>query len=245
MRLRSARLVLLTAAALSVSAAEPSDPIGVYALIDRVVLLPDAEHAETIRIYGAFSVSVPQAEREGAYAYALGRGYLLYRIEPGRSSATPVEWLDLASMAGTGQFVAFGARRIANGRIRHVGEPEAGPDRFPIGFGVVRGIRTVPFEQRLRSIPAVVSPEDGATLESGPVRFVARVPDDARPYVFEVEANGVKHTSPPMRATDRELVWQPDIPFERYVTYVWRIREADASGPRDAAAFRIGGRDPS
>jgi hypothetical protein len=247
MRMRLARIVLLSIAAMSVSAAELSDPIGVYALIDRVVFLPNAEHAETIRIYGAFSVSVPQrGGREGAYAYMLGRGYLLYSIEPGRSDATPVEWRDLASMAGTDAIVAFGARRAANGRIRHAGEPEDEPDRYPIGFGVVRGIRTFAFEHRLRSIPAVVSPQDGATVEPGPVRLVARVPaDTSRLYVFEIEADGVKHTSPPMRATDSELVWQPEMTFERGSTYLWRIRWAEAEGPRDAATFRIGGRPSS
>lgn len=121
--------VLWIAAAGSVQA---SDPIGVYAVVDKVVLEPNDKNPERIQVWGAFCF----AEGRGDDYGAAKRGYLYYKIDPAKPDVARKEWNDLKDLAGTKQVVAFGSRRTEKGRLRKADDKPEAPDTYPLGFGL-------------------------------------------------------------------------------------------------------------
>jgi hypothetical protein len=119
---------------LASSNAVASDPVGIYAFVDKVVLEPSEGAPERIQIWGGFAL----AEGYG-YTYAPAkRGYMYFSIKPGDEEVARKEWADLKSVAGTDQFVAFAVRHKPKGTIRAaVAKPEK-PDVYPIGFGLTK-----------------------------------------------------------------------------------------------------------
>lgn len=109
-----------------------SDPVGIYALVERVVLEPNDTAPERIQIWGAFSLATGRGE---AYASPV-RGYMYYVLDRNQPDASRREFADLKRIAGTPQCVGFGGRYIATGRIRKPEEKPASPDVYPIGFGM-------------------------------------------------------------------------------------------------------------
>ncbi|MBI3263830.1 MAG: hypothetical protein HYZ58_11860, partial [Acidobacteria bacterium] len=112
-----------------------SDPVGIYALIDRVVFEPDATHPAAIQIWGVFALS---DGRRGDNYRSAERGYLYYTIDRSNEAACRAEWSDLRAVAGTGHPIGFGARYSSTGRVRRPSEAPAKPDRYPLGVGLVR-----------------------------------------------------------------------------------------------------------
>ena len=100
----------LLAAVVFVAAPRPlSDPVGVYAVIDRVVAEPSAEQPRTIQIWGVFAL----ASGSGYTYQPAKRGYLYYTVNAKNERATLAEWADLQKIAGTKQAVGFGGRYTA------------------------------------------------------------------------------------------------------------------------------------
>src|SRR5688572_20789045 len=119
-RLAFSRLTLFTTAALIAAAPAPvSDPIGVFAVIDRVVLEPDATNPRTIQVWGVFAMA-DKSDRNN-YLPAQ-RGYLYYAVSPQNPRATLAEWADFKAVAGTGQAIGWGSRFAESGRIRRASE---------------------------------------------------------------------------------------------------------------------------
>jgi hypothetical protein len=90
-----------------------SGPVGVFAVIEKVVFEPDgttAANAERVQVWGAFSYV------EGGIQFAgplhdIERGYMYFTLPkgtPAQVQAARNEWADLKGVAGTGQGVAFG-----------------------------------------------------------------------------------------------------------------------------------------
>jgi hypothetical protein len=98
--------VLLAAATLSASG-----PIGVYAIVERVVFEPNESAAERVQVWGAFAYADGGPARLGAASPAR-KGYMYFQLDPNASPAqrntVRTEWADLKAVAGTGQAVAFG-----------------------------------------------------------------------------------------------------------------------------------------
>ena len=103
-------LVVLVFAA----AARASDPIGIYALIDRVVMEPSEGMAERVQVWGVFTT----ADRQTRSYTEPVRGYLYYALPGDQQEQARTEWADLKRLAGTGEVVGFGNRHKAYGRIR-------------------------------------------------------------------------------------------------------------------------------
>src|SRR2546423_10383227 len=82
-----------------VSSLRASDPIGVYALIDKVTFLPNEQSAQTIQVSGVFSLAEGRGETYGKPQ----RGYLFFTIDPEKPDVTRKEWADLKSVAGSGK----------------------------------------------------------------------------------------------------------------------------------------------
>jgi len=125
-------VVLSAAGALTGVTLRASVPLGVFAIVERIVLEPSATEPQRIQIWGAFTAW--SADR---YQTAQ-RGYLYYSCPPTQDTICRHEWKDITSIAGTGEAIGFGERSRATGRIRRADERPASPDPYPIQFGVVK-----------------------------------------------------------------------------------------------------------
>jgi len=105
-----ALVVLLAAGSLIASG-----PVGIYGVVERVVFEPNDTAPERIQIWGAFAL-VDGGLTRAQGATRAQRGYLYFRLPTASESrnTTPPpetvrrEWMDLKSVAGTGQAVGFG-----------------------------------------------------------------------------------------------------------------------------------------
>jgi hypothetical protein len=116
-----------------------SDPIGVYALVEKVVLEPNDTEPVRAQIWGAFALS----DRTSGDGYDAPQvGYLYYSCALTQVRTCRNEWSDLKAVAGRGIGVGFGGRYLDSGRVRKSAEKPANPDEYPIKMGVARmGIR--------------------------------------------------------------------------------------------------------
>jgi hypothetical protein len=132
------RLVTVSAVALILAAGgavlHGSDPIAVYARVDRVVLAPDANAPQTIQIFGVFSLA---KEKSGNDYEPPARGYLYFTLG-GDEKLARRAWADLKAMAGTSQIVAFGTRYDMKVRLRPETETPDAPDPFVAGSGLTK-----------------------------------------------------------------------------------------------------------
>src|SRR5213593_382334 len=138
MKIKSSLLgtALLSAVMLGMgsSSALASDPVGVYAFIDKVVLEPGEGQADRIQIWGGFALAEGYGE---TYAPAK-RGYMYFSVKPGQEEMCRKEWNDLKTLAGTEQFVPFGSRHKAKGTVRKTEDKPEKPDVYPTGFGLTK-----------------------------------------------------------------------------------------------------------
>ena len=129
----TAGLVMLGAClALSV-ALRASDMVGIYGIVEKVVLEPSDAAPQRVQVWGAFAL----AEGRGSTYQAPQRGYLYYTCPSGQESICRNEWADLKSLAGKKTGVGFGQRYKPTGRVRGPQEKAASPDRYPIEMGIV------------------------------------------------------------------------------------------------------------
>ena len=124
--------------------AQASDPVGFYALVDKVVLEPNADEAARIQIWGLFSRADPkQYDTYGPPE----RGYMYFSLVPEKEDVCRREWADLQHLAGKRVIVGFGRkweqsskgeRWVVHGRVRKADEKPESPDPYSLGFGLVR-----------------------------------------------------------------------------------------------------------
>jgi len=125
-------MLMFTAVTLSAS-----DPVGIYAIIDKVIFEPSEAAPQRVQIWGAFALA--DTARGGPYYTKPQIGYLYYALPAGKEAAARSEWSDLKSVAGTGQGVAFGGRYSQHGKVRAASEKPASPDIYNfIGIGVTK-----------------------------------------------------------------------------------------------------------
>jgi len=139
------RAALITAAGLflfSSVKSTASELVGIYAIVDRVVLEPNEQSPDRIQVWGSFSTSRDPAAK---------RGYLYLRAPFPQElrDAALKEWKDLKAVAGSGQAVAFGQQyfyitqtSVADAyfktlpRVRPASEKPESPDGYPVNIGV-------------------------------------------------------------------------------------------------------------
>ena len=126
------RLLLPLALLALTSSAQASDPVGIYALVDKVVLEPNEQKPERVQIWGAFCF----AEGRGDGYSEPKRGYLYYKLNPENDNVSRKEWADLKMVAGTQQIVAFANRHKDKGDIRKGDDQPKAADVYPLGFGL-------------------------------------------------------------------------------------------------------------
>ena len=128
-------VLTLAACALATVTVAASDFVGVYAVVEKVVLEPSEAAPQRIQIWGAFALS--DGLRGSNYGPAQ-RGYLYYSCPAGQEATCRREWNDLKAVAGQDTGVGFGQRYKETGRIRKVDDKPAAPDVYPIERGIVR-----------------------------------------------------------------------------------------------------------
>jgi hypothetical protein len=114
MFVRSCVATVLAIAVLLAPTLRASGPLGVYAIVEKVVFEPTEAGATRLQVWGAFALFEPT---NGSVTRA-ARGYMYFSLptqpNPGRSNELEMvrrEWSDLKAVAGTGQAVGFGEWR--------------------------------------------------------------------------------------------------------------------------------------
>jgi hypothetical protein len=129
------KLLLSLVVLLVGGAARASDPVGIYALIERVVVEPSVGAPERIQVWGVFALAQPGT----ADSYSPPtRGYMYFTLAPGKEDVCRKEWTDLKKVAGTKQCVAFARRYKPTGAVRSVKDPVKKADVYPLGFGLTK-----------------------------------------------------------------------------------------------------------
>lgn len=143
--------MLVLALAAAVAPLRASDPVGVYCMIDKVVLEPNDNAPTAVQIWGAFSVAIPRAQdmsqpkpagsfgdaRVGDVYGAVEKGYLYYTCPAGKDTQCRSEWADLKSIAGTHKVVGIGTRWNQHLRVRSASQKPDAPDPYALNIGVV------------------------------------------------------------------------------------------------------------
>ncbi len=215
--------VVIQAAVLAGAAASASDPTGIYAIIDRVVLEPETGDPERAQIWGAFALA------RGAREYAEPvRGYLYLEAAEDEQKICRREWTDLRKLAGSGKVVAFGNRWRQDVRVSPPTAKPEKPKRYPFGFGltVIKPTRYTPVRQ-LMGLPAPSRPEPGKTVRPGRVELTARnavIEGEDVLYFFEIsDESGKKERSAAIRPGKKTTAWKPEMVVEPGKTYAWRV----------------------
>lgn len=111
-----------------------SDPVGIYAYVDKVVLEPSDGRPERIQVWGGFALA-----QGGGGTYAKAKpGYMYFTVKSGEEEITRKEWNDLKGLAGKDEYVAFGARYKPRGTVRAADAKSENPDVYPTGFGLTK-----------------------------------------------------------------------------------------------------------
>jgi len=126
--------LLLLLSGFCASRALASDPVGIYAIVDKVVFEPNETNPERIQVWGAFAI----AEGSGSTYKKAERGYLYYKANSEKATACRNEWTDLKTIAGTGQIVAFGSRYGEKGALRKKEAKPENPDVYPVAMGLTK-----------------------------------------------------------------------------------------------------------
>ena len=144
-------LIVLGACVLATVTLRASDMVGVYGIIEKVVLEPSDTASQRVQIWGAFALA---DGKSGSTYGPAERGYLYYACPAGQETTCRKEWDDLKAVAGKDTGVGFGARYKPTGRIRKADDKPESPDVYPIQFGVVRlsaGHDSLPVIDRIKA----------------------------------------------------------------------------------------------
>ena len=125
--------LVFTAATLSAS-----DPVGVYAIVTKVIFEPNDKAPERVQIWGVFALA--DTMRGGNNYTKPQHGYLYYSLPKGKESTALKEWADFKAVAGTGQGIAFGTRYAPLGKVRPDSEKPASPDSYSPDSSYANGI---------------------------------------------------------------------------------------------------------
>ena len=131
------RVPLALAAAITLlTSARPvaADRVGIYGMLEQVVVEPPGAEPQRIQLWGAFMFADPKGDTYGPAT----RGYLYFACPPRMLTACKQDWADLTWYGGTGKGVGFGTRGAALGRLRKDTDAVSSPDPYPLEGGVMK-----------------------------------------------------------------------------------------------------------
>jgi hypothetical protein len=131
------RLLILAAIALLATAGTTwaSDPVGIYALVEKVKFEPSDDKPERLVVWGTFAVA--EGDRGEKYK-SPEKGYIYLTLPEKKSDVALKEWADLKNVAGKNEIVGFSTRWGEQAKVRKDSETPKNPDVYRIGIGVVR-----------------------------------------------------------------------------------------------------------
>jgi hypothetical protein len=225
--------------------ARASDPVGIYGLVQKVVLEPKDDKPERAQVWGVFRFAV---KNKGDEYSAPVYGYLYYSLAPGKADDSRREWADMKKVAGTGQVIAFASRYGAKGTWHKASQKPDKPDAHPIADGMQKVDSTSEIAKELRSVAMPAEPADGGQVEPGSSVLLRahRIADTDRKgvkYLFEItNPAGDKETSDPVEVGSRDKLasWRPKMPYNPGKEYTWRVWtvEGDTKGPAITSTFK-------
>ena len=120
------------------AAAQASDPVGVFAKLDKAVVEPAEGIPERIQLWGSFCLADP-ANRNSYLPPQ--KGYLYYKLPAEKSEVALKEWNDLKAVAGSGEVIGFASRFGTQPKVRAAAAKLENPDAYALGFGLVKSDR--------------------------------------------------------------------------------------------------------
>jgi hypothetical protein len=210
---------------------QASDPVGIYGVIERVVLEPSEAKPERIQIWGWFELANKTSRRYDEPR----RGCLYYSLADGQQDLCHKEWKDLEESAGSGKCIAFGQRYAELGKIRKLGDKVDSPLPYPVADGMFALRDDTDYEpvKSLTEIPLIISPSDGCLVPPGSIEMTIRNVRGQKhaqaKYVFEISERGgeASETSKPISPGDERTGWSPKLKLVAGKDYVWRVRAVD------------------
>ena len=147
-----------------------SGGVGIYGIVEKVVMEPNESAPQRIQVWGAFAY-VETSAGFGTTVSVAKRGYLYFRLEApayGAFDARVVrnEWADLKAVAGTGQAVGFGS------------------------WGYIGGFEGLQPDRHSRNPPYIIESSAGRPLTDLRVRPAAEAP--AAPALYQTDTGIVK-----------------------------------------------------
>jgi hypothetical protein len=232
----------------------PSDPVGVFAVIDKVVLKPNAEKPTECELHGAFAVA---EGRHGDYYRSPRRGVL--RFKPGeKPDEAAAQWRELQKKAGSGEVLAFSSRweQFADGTAPVLVVGEGDPAPAPATYGAAIGLQKVSRDgygpiRELSLLPRCepvgeVAVAADARWPAKQVTFTCRNCAAAEPalaYVFEVQtSDGERFASGAVAAGKETTSWTTSLalqPGEKVTWSVHVVGEKIERAPFDTATFTV------
>ena len=142
-----------------------SDPIGVFAKIDKVVLEPNDTAPERIQLWGSFCLA---DEKDRDNYLAPQKGYLYYKLPAEKSEAARKEWNDLKATAGSGDVIGFGSRFAAKAKVRSANDKPENADVYPVAFGLVKSSQRNSSYAPIKALQAATEKKSSEPKESPP-----------------------------------------------------------------------------
>jgi|SRR5688572_19510146 len=119
-----------------------SETVGIYAIVERVVLEPDPQSPQRIQLWGVFTTNRDLKNPK--------RGYMYFALPASQQETARKEWADLKAIAGQGRVVGFGVQKFTFdqgkapadayyatlARVRPASETPRSPDSYPLNFGI-------------------------------------------------------------------------------------------------------------
>ena len=164
-RVKCSVLLLAAAFVLGGTSVRASDPIGVFAKIDKVVLEPNDTSPERIQLWGSFCLA---DEKDRDSYLAPQKGFLYYKLPSEKSEAALKEWNDLKATAGSGSVIGFGSRHSAKAKVRSANEKPETADVYPVAFGLVKSSQRSSSYAPIKALQAEAGKKSSEPKESPP-----------------------------------------------------------------------------
>jgi len=163
-RVKFPAMLLAAVFVLAGTSVRASDPIGVFAKIDKVVLEPNDSSPERIQLWGSFCLA---DDKDRDSYLPPQKGYLYYKLPAEKSEAAHKEWNDLKAKAGSGDVIGFGSRYAAKAKVRSANEKAENPDVYPVAFGLVKSSQRSSSYAPIKALQAVTEKKSSEPKDPG------------------------------------------------------------------------------
>lgn len=207
-----------------------SDPVGVYAVLERVEFEPNAAQPERVRLFGWFALSDVSSREYKEPQH----GWLCYSLPADKKDLCRREWKDMEDVAGSGKCLAFGIRRRELGKVAE-SKDKLSPVEYTVAGGLfaIRSDTEYEVIKNLVTIPLAGSPAQDSLEAPGQITLKAINPrGKAHPHcklVFDLVelSSGTREKSKPIAAEENQTSWSPTMRLKPGERYSWQVEAID------------------